>query len=137
MYNDFDLSLLYILLRNVSGLPPHRKGWASPPDPSDRSVSANIDRIREVRNTYCGHAPRVSLSDTAFQNLWGDLTTIIGELESSLPRGCTLYTNAANYIKTVTMDPEQEQEYLKRIDEQNQSIDDLKGITFLMFFPHL
>jgi hypothetical protein len=127
-YNDLDISLLYVLLRNVSGLPPHRKGWANPPDPFDRSVSANIDRIREIRNTYCGHAARVSLSDTEFQNLWRDLATIIGELESSLPGGCTLYTDAANYIKTDTMDPEQEQEYLERIDEQDQSIDDLKGI---------
>jgi hypothetical protein len=129
-YHEFDLSLLYVLLRNISGLSSHRKGWANRPNPSDRCVSANIDRIREIRNTYCGHAPRVSLSDTEFQNVWQDLTTIIGELEASLPWGSTLYTDAANYIKTATMDPEQEQEYLKRIDEQHLSIEDLKGIIF-------
>jgi hypothetical protein len=130
-YFEFDISLLYVLLRNLSGLPPHRKGWGNPPDPSDRSAAANIDRIREIRNTYCGHATSVSLSDTDFLNLWRDLTVIIRELESSLPGACTLYTDAANFIKADTMDPEQEQEYLKRIDEQHQSIDDLKGIIFL------
>jgi hypothetical protein len=31
------------------------------------------------------------------------------------------------------MDPEQEQEYLKRIDEQHLSIEDLKGINFWFF----
>jgi hypothetical protein len=129
-YNDFDLSLLYVLLRNISGLTPHKKGWANPPDPSDRSVSANIDRIREIRNKYCGHAPRVSLSDTEFRNLWGDLTTIIGELEASLSRGLTTYTDAVNLIKNDTMDPEQEQAYLKRIDEQDRSLEDIRGTIF-------
>jgi hypothetical protein len=129
-YNYFDISLLYVLLRNLSGLPPHRKGWANPPDPSDRSVSANIDRIREVRNTYCGHATSVSLSDAAFLNLWWEVTIIMGELEGSLPGICTLYTDAANHMKTDSMDPEQEQEYLKKIDDQHLSIEDLKGIIF-------
>jgi hypothetical protein len=129
-YNDLDLSLLYILLRNLSGLPPHRNGWANTPDPLDRSVSANIDRIREIRNTYCGHAPRVSLCDTEFRNLWGDVTTIIGELESSLPGGCTLYTDASVQIKTQTMDPEQEKALLDVIDNQRLSIEYIKGIIF-------
>jgi hypothetical protein len=93
-------------------------------------VSANIDRIREIRNKYCGHAPRVSLSDTEFRNLWRDLTTIIGELEASLSAGLTTYTDAANQIRNDTMDPEQEQEYLKRIDEQHRSIVDIKGSIF-------
>jgi hypothetical protein len=100
-------------------------------------VSANIDRIREIRNTYCGHAPSVSLSDADFLNVWGDLTTIIGELEASLPWGSTLYTDAANYIKTATMDPEQEQDYLERIDEQHLSIEVLKGTILLCFLKVL
>jgi hypothetical protein len=93
-------------------------------------VSANIDRIREIRNKYCGHAPRVSLSDTEFRNLWRDVTTIIGELEASLSGGLTTYTDAANQIRNDTMDPEQEQEYLKRIDEQHRSLEDIKGNIF-------
>ncbi|XP_062593499.1 uncharacterized protein LOC134254977 [Saccostrea cucullata] len=126
-YADFDLSLLYILLRNISGIPPHQKGWAKTPDPLDRSLSANIDRIREIRNTYCGHAARVSLTDVEFNKLWQDLTIIISELESSLPGGCTTYTDAAKVIKIVTMDPEQEKKFLDEIDKHHQTTDDLKG----------
>ncbi|XP_048755415.2 uncharacterized protein LOC125666252 [Ostrea edulis] len=128
-YNDFDLSLLYVLLRNIAGIVPHKKGWASPPDPSDRSLSANIDRIREIRNTYCGHAARVSLSDSEFKMLWQDLTVTIGELEGSLPGGCTTYTDAANQIEVDTMDPEQEKRYLDVIDTQHQDIEVLKETT--------
>ncbi|XP_062593500.1 uncharacterized protein LOC134254978 [Saccostrea cucullata] len=128
-YGEFDLSLLYILLRNLSGIPPHQKGWAKSPDPSDRSVSANIDRIREIRNTYCGHAVRVSLCDSEFQKLWKELAIMIGELEGSLPGGCTTYTNAAKMIKYDTMDPEQEKTFLDIIDQQNQNVQDLKEVT--------
>ncbi|XP_061194941.1 E3 ubiquitin-protein ligase DZIP3-like [Saccostrea echinata] len=127
-YDVFDLSLLYILLRNISGITPHQKGWGKSPDPSDRSLSANIDRIREIRNTYCGHAVSVSLLDAEFLKLWQDLTIIITELEGSLPGGCTTYTDAANIIKTVTMDPEQEKRFLDMIDQQHQSTADLKKI---------
>jgi hypothetical protein len=107
---------------NISGLPPHKKGWANPPDPSERSVSANIDRVREMRIKYI----RISLSDTEFQNVWLDLTTIIGELEASLPGGCTMYTEAANLIKTDII----YQGYLRSIDEQHQSLEEIKGNIF-------
>jgi hypothetical protein len=120
-YNNLDLSLLYVLLRNITHIVPHLKGWGKAPDSSDRSQSANIDRIREIRNAYCGHAARMSLSDNEFQNLWKDLTTVIGELEGCLPGGCTTYTDASIHIKNESMDPEQEKKYLDMID-------DLKGI---------
>jgi hypothetical protein len=132
-YNDFDLSLLYILLRNITNIIPHKKGWANPPDPLDRSESANIDRIREIRNACSGHATRVSLGDTEFQNLWQTLSDIIRELEVSLPGGCTVYTDAANQIKSDSMDPEQETKYLDIIDNQYQNIEDIRGIIFNFF----
>ncbi|XP_048749730.2 uncharacterized protein LOC125661677 isoform X2 [Ostrea edulis] len=131
-YTEFDLSLLYILLRNISGILSHRKGWGKTPDPLDRCLSANIDRIREIRNKYCGHSPSVSLPDPEFHTLWQDLTIIIGELEGSLPGGCSRYSDAANQIKTDTMDPEQEKKYMDIIDEQYQSIQEVKDTTIGM-----
>ncbi|XP_062588937.1 E3 ubiquitin-protein ligase DZIP3-like [Saccostrea cucullata] len=128
-YEEFDLSLLYILLRNISGIPPHQKGWGKHPDLTDRSLSANIDRIREIRNTYCGHAPRVTLSDVDFQRIWQDMTVIICDLEGGLTAKCTRYTAAANLIKTDTMDPEQEKRLLDVIDKQHQDFEGLKDST--------
>ncbi|XP_062607980.1 E3 ubiquitin-protein ligase DZIP3-like [Saccostrea cucullata] len=128
-YEDFDLSLLYILLRNISGIPPHKNGWGKQPDPTDRSLSANIDRTREIRNTYCGHVPRVTLPEQDFQRIWQDTTVIIRELEGSLTAGCTTYTDAAKLIKTDTMDPEQENKYLDIIDKQHKVWEDFKDTT--------
>ncbi|XP_062597969.1 uncharacterized protein LOC134259398 [Saccostrea cucullata] len=129
IYEEFDLSLLYILLRNISGIHPHQNGWGKSPDPIDRSLSANIERIREIRNTHCGHAPCVSLPDPEFQKHWQNITVIISELERSLPGGCTTYTNAAKMLQTETMDPEQEKKFLDIIDQQHKSTEDLKETT--------
>ena len=54
-YDDMDITLLYILLRNVCGIQAHSNGWGKTPDSSDRSVSANIERLRLARNR-CGHS---------------------------------------------------------------------------------
>ncbi|XP_062572683.1 E3 ubiquitin-protein ligase DZIP3-like [Saccostrea cucullata] len=124
-YEDFDLSLLYTLLRNISGINSHSKGWGKPPDPADRSISANIDRIREIRNTYCGHSASVSLSDQDFSNLWQDASVIIAELEKAIPESGTKYSSAAKILKSENMDPEQEEYHLAVIDKQNMIMEDL------------
>lgn len=41
-YSDFDITLLYFLLRNISNIPSHTKQWGNEPIPSDRSVSQTL-----------------------------------------------------------------------------------------------
>ncbi|KAK3107773.1 hypothetical protein FSP39_021938 [Pinctada imbricata] len=64
-YSDMDISLLYILLRNVCNISPHNNGWGNTPDISDTSLSASIDRIREARNGVV-HSSRTILTETEF-----------------------------------------------------------------------
>lgn len=103
-YTNFDLSALYRLIRNVSGMPGHQTGWGKPPDPSDRSVSANIDRLREIRNKHCGHCAGKPLKAQAFQTLWNKIETIIEELEKSLPGKSTKYKEDVTKWKTCPLD---------------------------------
>lgn len=42
-YSDFDITLLYFLLRNVSNIRPHRKQWGNEPNPSDRVHAASFN----------------------------------------------------------------------------------------------
>ena len=53
-YADFDLSLLYALIRNLRGIPSHNTGLGYAPDSMDNSIAANIERIRILssRNKY-------------------------------------------------------------------------------------
>lgn len=72
IYVDFDISLLYTILRYICGIHEHKNGWGDVPLPTDRIVSANIERIRLIRNEY-GHSAEFSLSDIEFKRKWQDI----------------------------------------------------------------
>ncbi|XP_061190580.1 uncharacterized protein LOC133198513 [Saccostrea echinata] len=110
-YSDLDISLLYFLLRNVSKIAPHSKGWGEIPNPGDRSVTANIERIRLLRNKYYGHSADLSLSESEFRQEWRNIRDIVVELERHLGTK-TVFQDAVNTIKTCSMDPEQEKKYI-------------------------
>ena len=42
---NFDISLLYNLLRNVCGLPPPAAGWGIKPAPTDHTVQGAVEMI--------------------------------------------------------------------------------------------
>ncbi|XP_062578832.1 uncharacterized protein LOC134240765 [Saccostrea cucullata] len=133
-YSDLDISLLYLLLRNISKISQHSKGWGEIPNPGDRSVSANIERIRLLRNQYYGHSADLSLSDSEFRQEWRNIRDIVVELERHLGTN-TVYQDAVNAIKTCFMDPEQEKKYidlLGDIRELHTSVDDLSSNVLIM-----
>ena len=76
----FDISLLYLLLRNFCGLKP--KGdplWTSNPPAADRSVEANIARVRWYRNDVI-HDKAAGVDDATFQNYWAVITLALMDL---------------------------------------------------------
>ncbi|KAK3107907.1 hypothetical protein FSP39_024901 [Pinctada imbricata] len=82
-YSDFDISLLYTLLRNLCNIPKHKNGWGNDPDPNDMSLAANIERIRICRNRL-GHALDFSLSDLEFNDIWSSISTAVIEIDKVL-----------------------------------------------------
>ncbi|XP_062592308.1 uncharacterized protein LOC134253745, partial [Saccostrea cucullata] len=128
-YSDLDISLLYMLIRNVSNIAAHSNGWGEIPYPGDRSVAANIERIRLIRNQYYGHSADLSLSDSEFRHEWRNIRDIVVELERHLGTS-TVYQDAVNEIKTCSMDPEQEKKYidlLGDIRELHSTVDNLSS----------
>lgn len=124
-YSEFDITLLYTLIRNVSAIPQHSNHWGNDPKPGDRCVSANIERIRSIRNQY-GHSSDTSLTDTAFNKKCQDILTIIQELEGYLGAD-TFYQDAVAHIKTCSMDPEQEAKYINQLHDVNIKLDYVLG----------
>lgn len=124
-YSEFDIALLYTLIRNVSAIPQHLNNWGNDPQPGDRSVSANIERIRLIRNQD-GHSSATSLTDRAFNKKCKDIVTIIQELEAYLGAD-TIYQDAVAYIKTCSMDPEQEAKYINELLDVNSKLDYVLG----------
>lgn len=124
-YSEFDITLLYTLIRNVSAIPQHLNSWGNDPEPGDRSVSANIERIRLIRNQY-GHSSDTSLTDKAFNKKYQDIFTIIQEIEGYLGAD-TIYQDGVTHIKTCSMDPEQENIYINQLHDVNIKLDYVIG----------
>ncbi len=71
--NDFDITLLSILLRNICGLSPPSLGWDKMPNVTDHSIEADIVRIKLFRNERFGHIPNTSVSAADFNVFWAEI----------------------------------------------------------------
>ena len=121
-YDDMDISLLYILLRNICGIQEHHNGWDKIPDSADRSVSANIERIRMARNR-CGHSTG-GLSNADFNQTWSEIRDAIVDLDKA-PGNKNKYQDAGDFIRNDTMDPVRDIRYRDKLLNQmkeNESI---------------
>ena len=72
--SNFDITLLTILLRNICGLTKPSTGWDFMPPTGDVSISADIARIKVLRNQVYGHIPTTQLDDATFQKLWQEIS---------------------------------------------------------------
>lgn len=86
-YNDFDVTLLYTLIRNLcsaslnpTSLNPTR-GWGKVPDSSHMQIGDDIERLRLMRNKFA-HANSAGIPDAEFQALWNDLKSVIQRIQT-------------------------------------------------------
>ncbi|XP_062584566.1 uncharacterized protein LOC134246250 [Saccostrea cucullata] len=134
-YSNLDITLLYTLLRNVTKLPAHNQGWGNDPDPTDRSVSASMERIRFIRNKHYGHAVDIGIPDVDFQLECMNIRKIAEDVDICF--GVSKHQQSVDFIKTEKMDPQQEIKWIKKLTileslvsdvEQNaEEIQKLKG----------
>ena len=66
----FDITLLFVLLRNICGLAPPATGWNNLPLVTDTSLEANLARIKYYRNQVYGHVSSTELSKAEFEHYW-------------------------------------------------------------------
>ena len=73
---EFDVTLLFRLLRTLFGLIPPAKGWDALPATSDYSLEADLVRIKYYRNSIYGHVSSdMEISDAAeFLYLWKEIS---------------------------------------------------------------
>nr|XP_022303149.1 uncharacterized protein LOC111110817 isoform X2 [Crassostrea virginica] len=122
-YDDMDISLLYILLRNVCGIQAHNKGWGNAPDSADRSVSANIERLRLARNR-CGHSTR-GMSNNEYNQVWSEIRAAVVDLDKTLGIG-NKYQEVVDFIRNDTMDPTRDKHFRDLLLEQIKETENIK-----------
>ncbi|XP_061190554.1 uncharacterized protein LOC133198480 [Saccostrea echinata] len=115
-YNDMDIPLLYTLLRNICRIPPHSNGWGYDPDPTDRSLSANIEKIRIARN-QCVHSSSPVLSNADFNAIWSTVRSAVVDLDSFLNNG-NQYEREVDFLRHETMDPVNDRYYIEELRKQ-------------------
>ena len=115
---DFDITLLVVLLRNICRLAAPATGWDSLPSASDTSVEANIVRVKYYRNTVYGHASQASVDDPTFNSLWRDVSAALVVLGVA--------ADGITKLKTETMDPDTETHYRELLKERKKDEDSIK-----------
>ena len=107
--DQFDITLLYTLIRNISTVPPPVTGWGKAPvdNPRDTSLSAATERIRICRNCVSGHSMDGRLDDQSFEHYWKDICTIMDDIEQAL--GAKGYQNALKKRKDQILSPAEAQ----------------------------
>ncbi|KAL3888682.1 hypothetical protein ACJMK2_001046 [Sinanodonta woodiana] len=83
---QFDLSLLYTFIRNISAVPPPVTGWGYDPqdNPRDNSLGASVERIRSYRNHIIGHSMDGKISQHDFDEYWNKIDAVLGDIELKL-----------------------------------------------------
>lgn len=121
---DFDITLLILLLTDIGGLTPPVTGWYTMPHQSDTSVEANIVRLRYYRNQVYGHATRASFDDATFSVLWQDI--------SSALKGLGVDDNTILTLRTESVDPEMKQYYEQLLEQHRKEEEDIKQKVGIM-----
>jgi hypothetical protein len=107
---EFDITLLVILLRNICSLSPPSTGWNAMPGSTDNSREANVVRIKLFRNNFFGHVPGTNVSRLDFEAHWVEI-------------GSTLRTLGINQVEIDRLKTEQcgEEEVDRVRTEWNES----------------
>ncbi len=126
----FDVTLLTVLLRNLSGLPPPATGWNRMPAVTDNSRQANITRIKLFRNQVYGHVTSTDVDEKTFDNLWQEISKALVNL--NIPQ------KEIDDLKTCPLGPEEEiywqslKEWVLKDEECKNMLDDLARKVDLM-----
>lgn len=99
---DFDIPIIYILLRNICYIPSHKNGWGNPPANGDKSIAAGIERIRLTRNSIIAHSTNAKIEDLVFEKHWKDLSDVVVQIETQLT-GSDLYQRGLNFLHSCNL----------------------------------
>ena len=75
----FDISLLFLLLTEMCDLSPPRTGWNHKPHAKDRSIAANLVRIKLFRNDLF-HPSKTCIDTRLFNELWKQISGVLVSL---------------------------------------------------------
>ena len=134
---DFDLTLLFRLLRTICNLTPPALGWDALPASTDRSLTADLARIKYYRNSIYGHVNQnMEITDDEFPALWQTISDALARIA-----GCIGHTTKIKWQKAIdsflkdplTAEDERNVQELRKWYENDtkvkKSLEELKNAT--------
>ena len=115
---EFDITLLLVLLRHICGLRPPATGWNNLPPASDKSVEDNIARVTFCKNSLLRHASSASVDDPTFDALWLEISNAL--------IGLGVDADTINELKTESIYPDVEEHHQKLLKEWMKDEDNIK-----------
>lgn len=117
-YADFDIALMYKIIRNLNNLvPPPTQGWdyKIPPTSAETTIGDDIERIRRSRNDIVHNVnTNISVSVVELNNRFSMFIDIASRLGVYLNKE---YVSKIEEVKTCCIDPETEKLYLQQLEE--------------------
>lgn len=116
-YSDFDITLLYFFLISICNIPvvkPESRRF--PTSETDRSLSANIERIYLMHRKY-RYFQDGSLKDSTFEKEWKRIFQTVKELEEYIGSD-TAHQDTMKKIKNSSMDPDVEHVFIAKLGEE-------------------
>ena len=134
---DFDITLLFRLLRTMCSLPPPATGWDVLPVSTDHSLTADLARIKYHRNAVYGHVNQtMEIANYKFPLLWQEISETLVRIAGQISNARKTEWQRAidKFLKDpLTSDDERNVEELERWYndeiEVKKSIEDLKNTT--------
>ncbi|XP_078341072.1 uncharacterized protein LOC144627562 isoform X2 [Crassostrea virginica] len=132
-YRKFDISLLYILLRNVCpNITPPSQGWgvSTMPSPNEVTVGDDIERIRLIRNNLFGHISEAAIKETIFKDNLSTISGICTRMQTLLSKD---YVKRLQEAEESSIDADTENKYIdlikRLVDEEKDIIDKITELT--------
>ena len=114
---DFDITLLFRLLRTICGLAPPVTGWDALPASTDDSLEADLTRIKYYRNSLYGHVnENMEISDDELLVYWREISEALVRIAGQI--SLAKAKEWKNAIDTFLKDPLTEED--KRHEQELQ-----------------
>ena len=124
--NNFDITLLFLLLTEICGLSPPPSGWHKKPPLSDTTLEANLARIKFFRNELYGHVSTTGIDSSTFSHLWREISDVLVALglnQADVDRLKVEYCGEEDYLQMLCEWADSEKDLKSQLKEINQTID--------------
>ena len=73
--DDFDLTLMICLLRNLGSIHPPSSGWDRLPSRNEKTIGAYLARLKFYRN-WLAHSTVSTIASNDFQDMWTEVEEV-------------------------------------------------------------